>query len=401
MALGSAFSQEKHYEIAVDFRVNSSVIDPAFSNNRARLQEIEDVMQELSADTTINIIRISFCGAASPEGSIELNKRLANNRMLALEKIIRSRVSIPDSLVRYDNSYIPWNTLTSLVESSDISYRSEVLDILSLPHKNDVYGRGISDAERIAKLRALDGGRVWQDLNRRYFSRMRNAFTIFVTYKKIAEPEGYEPELAAEEQEILPSWPLATSPLKVEQLPSIGWRPHWYLKTNALGWAAIMTNLAAEADIAKHWSIALPIYWSAWDYFSETINFRTFMVQPEIRYWFKANRLNDGLFLGAHAGLAYYNMAVDGEYRIQDHDGKNPALGGGLSIGYRMPVSRNGRWKMEFAIGAGVYSLHYDKFRNTENGLLTTTVKDTYIGFDNASVSVAYMFNIKQRRNRK
>lgn len=171
-----------------------------------------------------------------------------------------------------------------------------------------------------------------------------------------------------------------------------------YVKTNALGLGLAIANAAVEIDLCKHWSLNLPVYYSAWDYFTETIKFRTLAVQPEIRYWFsEKNPVNDGWYLGAHFGLAYYNIATDGEYRTQDHDGTSPALGGGLAVGYRMPISKNNRWKMEFSIGAGAYKLHHDKFRNYHNGLLVNTEKKTYIGIDQASVSFSYTFDLKRK----
>lgn len=81
----------------------------------------------------------------------------------------------------------------------------------------------------------------------------------------------------------------------------------------------------------------------------------------------------------------YYNFAINGDYRYQDHNRRSPAIGGGVSVGYRLPISRNNRWRMEFSLGAGVYSLHYDKFHNTprtKDGLLVESVKKTYWGID-------------------
>ncbi len=155
-----------------------------------------------------------------------------------------------------------------------------------------------------------------------------------------------------------------------------------------------IANAAVEVDLCKHWSLNLPVYYSAWDYFSSTVKFRTFCIQPEVRYWL--SKANDGWFTGAHLGLASYNIATDGEFRKQDHDGKSPALGGGLSVGYRFPISKDNRWKLELSVGAGVYKLHYDKFRNRPNGLLVTTEKKTYFGIDQASVSFSYTFDLKK-----
>ena len=56
---------------------------------------------------------------------------------------------------------------------------------------------------------------------------------------------------------------------------------------------------------------------SDWNYFKETIKFRTLAIMPESRYWISEN--NDGFFAGAHFGLAYYNFAFNGKYRYQDH----------------------------------------------------------------------------------
>ena len=114
-----------------------------------------------------------------------------------------------------------------------------------------------------------------------------------------------------------------------------------------------------------------------------------------MRYWLKED---DGLFFGAHLGLAYYNYAWDGDYRIQDKDKNTPALGGGLSVGYRLPISKNNRWKMEFSVGGGVYDLHYNKFHNQRNGFMVETVKDTYFGLDQVAVSFSYMFDFKKKK---
>lgn len=167
------------------------------------------------------------------------------------------------------------------------------------------------------------------------------------------------------------------------------------VRTNAFAWAAAISNIAAEVDVCKHWSFCLPVYYSAWDYFSSTLKFRTLALQPEVRYWF-ADR-NDGWFAGAHFGLAWYNIATNGTYRTQDHNGTSPAPGGGLAVGYRMPISRNKRWRMEFSIGAGAYRLHHDKFRNYRDGLLVYSEKKTYIGIDQASLSFAYAFDLKRK----
>ncbi len=52
---------------------------------------------------------------------------------------------------------------------------------------------------------------------------------------------------------------------------------------------------------------------------------------------------------------------------------------------------------MEFILGVGAYSLHYDKFYNIENGRLIGTYRTTYWGIDNAAINISYRFDLKQR----
>ena len=123
-------AQEQRTEICVDFRVNSSVIDLNYSNNKEQINQIISFLKGVSNDTTIQLLEVSFCGAASPEGSYQINRRLANGRLSSLEKIVREHVYIPDSLITRNDSYIPWEYLKSEVEKSDIENKSAVISIL-------------------------------------------------------------------------------------------------------------------------------------------------------------------------------------------------------------------------------------------------------------------------------
>ena len=174
------------------------------------------------------------------------------------------------------------------------------------------------------------------------------------------------------------------------------WSPLYYIKTNMLGWPCLWVNFEGETDFAPHWSAAIAVYYSGWDYFHRDTKFRTFSVMPEIRYWFQGR--NDGFFMGAHCGASYYNIALAGKSRYQDHDGNTPAVGGGFTIGYRLPL-RNPRWKLEFAAGGGAYYLDYDIFENRVNGSLIGRRHRVFYGLDKVAVSICYTFgDLKGRK---
>ena len=136
-------------------------------------------------------------------------------------------------------------------------------------------------------------------MNKLFFEQMRNACAVFVTYKKelppvqvpIIVPDTVTIEPIVEVVEIVPD----TTAIIETVIPEVeGWSRKLHLKTNAIGLGMAIANVAAEIDLAKHWSFTLPVYYSAWDYFKSTIKFRTFAVQPEFRYWLSEE--NDGFF---------------------------------------------------------------------------------------------------------
>ena len=405
LCAGFTYAQDRRTEIFVDFRVNSTVIDSAYSDNAVRMQEIVDFLRNIRQDSTVNIIEVSFCGAASPEGSDQLNRRLARGRLTALENLVRKEVDIPDSLITRNDSYIPWDYLKTQIEGSDVTRKDEVIAILNEKSSMvDYHYPNLHIDSRIVKLKKLDNGKVWQQINKLFFGQMRNACVVFVTYKREL-PAVQEPIIVPDTVVVEPVADIAqdTTAIVETVTPEIKeWNRKLYIKTNALFWGMGMTNAAAEIDLAKHWSFALPVTYSAWNYFTSTVKLRTLAVQPEYRYWFNEN--NQKFFVGAHFGYAQYNVAVDGNYRYQDHDGKSPALGGGISVGYRMPISKNDKWHVEFTLGAGVYSLYYDKFHNTpntEDGLMIESIKKTYWGIDQAAVSFSYSFDLKKKGGKR
>ena len=110
-----------------------------------------------------------------------------------------------------------------------------------------------------------------------------------------------------------------------------------------------------------------------------------------MRYWFAPGHKR--WFVEAHLSIISYNVALPGwTYRIQDRDGKQPALGGGIGVGYRLPF-RNPHWSAEFTVGAGVYHLDYERFQNRSQGLLVDRKTSTFFGIDRVGISIVYNFN--------
>jgi hypothetical protein len=79
----------------VDFRVGKSTLDTAYVNNAERLAEIVSFLGSVKNDGALDLVEVSFCGSASPEGSAGINRRLAEERRAAVENYVRRCISLP------------------------------------------------------------------------------------------------------------------------------------------------------------------------------------------------------------------------------------------------------------------------------------------------------------------
>lgn len=379
--------------VQIVYRQGYRYVEPSFGGNRAALRRLQTAIREAVESGTLR--RVEIRAWASPEGASRANKRLASLRADSLASWIVRHGGVERDMIDISSGGVGWQMLREAVASSDAAYRDRVTALIDNTPVwvRDSRGRIIGGRKKI--LMELDGGRVWRDMYRRFFPGIRSSLAVVVyvdipdsvvagAYTPCRLPVAVvdEPEHAALDN------PVEAFPVSVEESCA----RRLYLKTNLFGWGLAVGNIAVEADLADRWSLSLPIYYSGVDYFIRRVKFRTFTVQPELRYW--PQTTCGQWFVGLHLGMAYYNIATGGDYRRQDHDGDSPAWGGGVSTGWRVPVGR--RLRLELSIGAGVYRLHYDKFRNSGDGRLEQTRRRTYLGVDNLSVSFAYMFDLKR-----
>jgi hypothetical protein len=163
---------------------------------------------------------------------------------------------------------------------------------------------------------------------------------------------------------------------------------NYYVTTNGVAWLMGVSNVGFQMDINKQWSVYLPIYYSGWNYFSSDVKFRCSSFYPEVRYRFQPEAPRSW-FAGLHLGIAYYNFAFGGKYRYQDYDQRHPALGGGVTVGYRMPLGKSGRWHISYEAGLGAYYLKYEKIPLSGH-VVEQIVEKAFFGLDNLAVTVSY-----------
>ncbi len=399
-------AQEFKDSVTVYFRLGKSELDLQYRQNSVRLEEFDARVNRMLEDSTFIIKETNYKVSSSPDGSILTNIRLTRARAASVTEFLKSRYSMEETSFRTHSLDEDWPELRKMVaEGSAFAHSDEALATIE----------GIIDGTATkSDLMQLRGGQPWAYMLQHYFPSLRR-FVIIVTVGVRMQDVDVEDDGLEEVQDSLSAVQdsLGRDILEVEVLEKpepepepqpqpeeSKWVRKFTLKTNMAAWALAITNLAFEVDIVENFSFHLPVYYSGYDYFKNTIKFRILALQPEFRYYIPKV---EGLFLGAHFTMAYFNFATNGDYRIQDHRGRTPMLGGGVSLGYRLHFAKHPRWGMEFALGAGAYRFDYDRYVNEKNGPFVNTVNKTYIGPDNVAISFTYDFDLvkKSAKNRE
>lgn len=366
-------------------------------------------------------------GYSSPDGPEAHNNTLSGKRAETICDYLRTHLNVSPDLISSKGNGEDWQTVRELVESTyPTPLSKKITDVITSESDVDI---------RESKLRILEGGIPWRRMTRDVFPHARrciihietagktidvsiDAATPFDEIEVIEKPDTVtakpNPEPHTEIQTVtddataIPAKESIPAPiLEQSTTPFLEVEPcitpkHFVLKTNAVGWAMLVPNISVELDFSSHWSTAIPIYYSALNYFTQQIKFRTLSFRPEIQYWFggrDCGTARKGFFIEAHAGVAWYDMAINGPYRFQDHNGNSPAIGGGLGLGYKLPIGETTPWSVEFAAGCGVYRLHYDKYPNPghiADNQVEETKKKTAFLIDNVAISFSYTFNKKK-----
>lgn len=382
-------------QIRIYYICDSINIDPAFVDNAVRIGEVRDFLRYIRDDKYLRLDSVKFTGTASPEGYYEANNWLSKNRLENFKKLIREEMNVPDSVIFLNDSYITWRMFRDAVAASDIPRKDSVLKVLDMEPGLVYWQKGMHTDHRALKLRQMDYGRVYETLKPILFSQ-RFATAEFIL-SRLPEPDP----LADLTKDIVIIY--EPDPF----MPAEEWRVRrLYLKTNFAKWALLITNFAVEADIAAHWTLGLDMFYSKWDYFTPTVKFRMAGFMSELRYYFNPIE-NDGWFVGGHLGYSYYNLAFNGKHRYQDLYGETPTIGGGISLGWRKQFGYKNKWRLEFALGAGIYPLHYSIFDNTNDykqGQWLEKRKETFFGIDQGSVTIGYaidMYKYKYKKRKK
>ena len=394
--------------LSIYFPQGRSAFDRSYASNGSRFDSFVTTARRIIDGHDGKVHSLRFEASCSPEGGRDINTRLVNARSLnvqrSLEKALRVK-DVPSEVILNDR---PWSELLDIVSSPRGA---------SLPNRDkciETLNRAAAEDLEATQVRTLVGESAWSYMLKEFFPELRRFRVILFVDIKLPDIEFDYPalELYFESQSAVEvpvehfelASPSITAPA-LSPLPVVEPEKNTsvYLKTNAVALSMLVSNFALEVTLSDRLSLNIPMYYSGLDWFSRQTKFRTVAFLPELRYNFQTPEQDafvKGLYLGLHAGVAWYNFAFGGDWRIQDADGKSPALGGGLSLGYRLPLSRRVHGLgIEFNFGAGVYSLNYDKFYNEADGPVAQKgIREVRLLPDAIGISLYYRFDNYSRK---
>lgn len=172
------------YTAKLNFRVARYEIVPELANNAAILAEVKEVIDKVNDDKDVTISRINMTGYASPEGNEKSNMLLSENRAKSFANHLRQLYKFESKLFSLDWKGEDWGGLKRVIETSSLSSKLEILDILE---------NTTSVAERKRKLQSLEGGTIYKNLLTNYYPDLRrNEMVIHFVVKAFDKEEAKE-----------------------------------------------------------------------------------------------------------------------------------------------------------------------------------------------------------------
>lgn len=174
-------AQETRDSVKIYFHKGRTEIDLSLRDNRRSLEKISRRILEYRPDTAFSICKIMVVGAASPEGSIELNRRLSELRAKRLFDHVCGYSPLPDTLKTSVFVGRDWRGLLRLVENDPgMPGKSETVELLQgIVSEVEASGNG---ENKINELKRLRYGIPYRYMYRNLFPDLR-ASCLYIWYE--------------------------------------------------------------------------------------------------------------------------------------------------------------------------------------------------------------------------
>jgi hypothetical protein len=360
----------------------------ALSENPAFRASVAELFSELEKSGA-RLDSVTVYGGSSPDGlwgnNIVLSRQRTDN---AADYLVEVMLVQSDIVGRVD-LHEDWNTLYKMVESSDLPEKDRVLEII----RTKTWG------ERKTALRALQGGKVWEQMDDLFFPRLHGVRIVLHCSKEDKPVEVYVEQEVVENADtvqvreevvfIKESVPMtAVTPAEPVEKGRKVWDSPWMMgvKTNLASDLITVPSIGIEAQLSRHISLDLS-GWYRTDYNG---------VSPELRWWFGNRTMRQGSFIGVHANAAWFEMEWNDAKLYRAEKGDNWSAG--MTYGYSLGFGKRDHWGLEFVAGAGY--LHSVQDIWEKNGHDEWQLKQhkhmTGFGLTKFGINLTYRFSLRR-----
>lgn len=155
---------------AVSYKVGKSALDMDLKNNKESADKIIKAINEIKATKGAKITSISISGFASPEGSLELNNRLSQERAISFMEAIIPATELEKWTFKVEAGGENWGQLKSLVEASDLKTKESIVKVLDTVE---------DPTARQAKLQSMA---AYNYMFKNFYPKLRNAGSVKINY---------------------------------------------------------------------------------------------------------------------------------------------------------------------------------------------------------------------------
>ncbi len=182
------------------------------------------------------------------------------------------------------------------------------------------------------------------------------------------------------------------------------------VKTNLVGDALVIPNIAVEMQFLEKFSAELQLYntrFNVFNNFDENANVYGF--SPEVRFWPGGKAMGRGQFVGLHARATWYTLQWKDDFLYQNglenkRDGEyynagngNPAWTLGVTYGYSLGFGPKKNWGLEFLLGVGYTNNKYNKAAYEDGAWVFVEHKAKHqFGLTKVGVNLFYRFSLRK-----
>ena len=375
------------------FRVGQSEIDMDYADNGARIQSFVEHLRNDFKGANAEETTVTIYTGASPEGPAELNRRLGEQRGLALRQVLVNHLQDKPIHITVVNEGARWRGLYDMVEASDEPWKADVLRILEQTPRDE--GSFQTESREVA-LRKLKKGKVWEALSTNFLPALRGSGMAVVTERPV-------PVIVTVHDTIVLRDTILYLPKPCPK-PYVDHRNLLALKTNFLLWGALTPNIQLEIPLGTkgRWSIETEFFCSWWTWGNNSHAQQIMNLGVEGRYWLgnrERHHTLDGWHIGLAAAIGYYdlelkrsegwqgeylNVYVNGGYQHRFGRHKQWLVDGGIGFGYIPTQHRH-------YLGSSVYPVGYEE--SVDNHLMWQGTSWRHIlGATHANISIGYLF---------